>query len=301
MDTDQLGRFLRTRREALQPEDVGLPSRSRRRTAGLRREDVAELSGMSTDYYARLERGSGPQPSEQMTAALARGLRLSLDERDHLFLLAGHSTPRRALRAQHVSPGLMRVLDRLQDTPAQIMGPMGETLVQTGPATALFGDETTYTGPARSAAYRWFTDPGARRLYVVEDHPHHSRVLVAQLSAVAAQQGPQSPAAELARTLTGLSEEFAELWNGHQVGLRFTEPKRFVHPEVGRIDLHCQVLLDPDRTHSLLILTATPGSESQEKLALLTVLGAAGSARPEGTAQGGDGLGDRGLGGVGAA
>jgi transcriptional regulator with XRE-family HTH domain len=274
MDRNELGHFLRTRREALQPEDVGLPSRSRRRTAGLRREDVAELSGMSADYYARLERGSGPQPSEQMTAALARGLRLSLDERDHLFLLAGHSAPRRALRAQHVSPGLMRVLDRLDDTPAQIMGALGETLAQTGLATALFGDETKHTGPARSAVYRWFTAPHARRLYPTEDHPHHSRIHVAQLRSVATQHGPQSPAAHLAHTLTGLSDEFAELWNDHQVGLRYTDQKRFIHPEVGRIDLYCQILLDPDQTHSLLIFTATPGSDSHDKLALLAVLGA---------------------------
>ncbi|MEY9947633.1 helix-turn-helix transcriptional regulator [Kitasatospora sp. GAS1066B] len=274
MDRDELGHFLRSRREALQPEDVGLPGRTRRRTAGLRREDVAELSGMSADYYARLERGNGPQPSEQMTAALARGLRLSLDERDHLFLLAGHRAPLRALRAEHVSPGLMRVLDRLDDTPAQIMGALGETLAQTRLATALFGDETKHTGPARSAVYRWFTHPAARRLYPAEDHPHHSRVHVAQLRTVVTQHGPQSPAAQLAHTLTGLSTEFADLWNGHQVGLRYTEQKRFIHPEVGRLDLYCQFLLDPDRTHVLLILTATPGSESYEKLALLAVLGA---------------------------
>jgi transcriptional regulator with XRE-family HTH domain len=274
MDREELGHFLRTRREALQPGDVGLPTRSRRRTAGLRREDVAELSDMSADYYARLERGAGPQPSEQMTAALARGLRLSLDERDHLFLLAGHGAPRRALRAEHVSPGLMRVLDRLDDTPAQIMGALGETLAQTGPAIALFGDETKYTGPARSAVHRWFTDPHARRLYPAEDHPHHSRVQVAQLRAAVAGHGPQSPAAHLARDLTALSDEFAELWNGHQVGLRYTDQKRFIHPEVGRLDLFCQFLLDPDRTHALLIFTATPGSESHDKLALLAVLGA---------------------------
>jgi transcriptional regulator with XRE-family HTH domain len=273
-DRDALAHFLRTRREALQPEDVGLPSRARRRTAGLRREDVAELSGMSADYYARLERGAGPQPSEQMAAALARGLRLSLDERDHLFLLAGHSAPSRDLRARHVSPGLMRVFDRLADTPAQIMGALGETLMQTGPATALLGDETGYTGPARSAVYRWFTDPDARRRYLEEDHPHHSRVHVAQLRAVATQYGPRSPAARLARTLTGLSEEFAALWNDHQVGLRYTDQKRFVHPEVGRIDLYCQLLLDPDQTHTLLVFTATPGSDNHDKLALLAVLGA---------------------------
>ncbi|MEZ0065035.1 transcriptional regulator with XRE-family HTH domain [Streptacidiphilus sp. MAP12-20] len=274
MDSDALGHFLRTRREALQPEDVGLPARSRRRTAGLRREDVAELSGMSADYFARLERGSGPQPSEQMTAALARGLRLSLDERDHLFRLAGHGAPRRELRAQHVSPGLMRVLDRLDDTPAQIMGALGETLVQTRLAIALLGDETQYTGAARSAVHRWFTDPAARRLYPAEDHAHHSRVHVALLRGLATQQGPHSPAAELARSLTGLSQEFAEIWNDHQVGVQFTERKRFIHPEVGRLDLYCQILLDPDRTHSLLIFTATPGSDSHDKLALLAVLGA---------------------------
>ena len=281
MDRNELGHFLRARREALQPEDLGLPSRSRRRTAGLRREDVAELSGMSADYYARLERGSGPQPSEQMAAGIARGLRLTLDERDHLFLLAGHSAPRRDLRAQHVSPGLMRVLDRLDDTPAQIMGTLGETLAQTALAAALFGDETRHTGPARSAVHRWFTDPGARRLYPVEDHPHHSRVHIAQLRTVVAQHGPQSPAAHLARTLAGLSEEFAELWNDHQVGLRYTDRKRFVHPEVGHLDLYCQILLDPDRTHTLLIFTATPGSESHEKLALLAVIGAQSLVTPE--------------------
>jgi len=273
MDSDGLGQFLRSRREALQPEDVGLPSRTRRRTSGLRREDVAELAGMSVDYYARLERAAGPQPSEQMVVALARGLRLSLDERDHLFLLAGHGAPRRELRAQHISPGLMRVFDRLADTPALIVGPLGETLAQTGPATALLGDETHYTGPARSAVYRWFTDPRARSRYLAEDHPHHSRVQVAQLRAVAAQYGPGSAAAELAGTLTGLSEEFAELWNDHQVGLRYTSEKRFLHPEVGRVDLFCQILLDPDQTHSLLVFTATPGTEDYDKLALLAVLG----------------------------
>jgi transcriptional regulator with XRE-family HTH domain len=273
MDSDGLGQFLRSRREALQPEDVGLPSRTRRRTSGLRREDVAELAGMSVDYYARLERAAGPQPSEQMVVALARGLRLSLDERDHLFLLAGHGAPRRELRAQHISPGLMRVFDRLADTPALIIGPLGETLAQTGPATALLGDETHYTGPARSAVYRWFTDPRARSRYLAEDHPHHSRVQVAQLHAAAAQYGPGSAAAELAGTLTGLSEEFAELWNDHQVGLRYTSEKRFLHPEVGRVDLFCQILLDPDQTHSLLVFTATPGTEDYDKLALLAVLG----------------------------
>jgi len=122
MDLMGLGAFLRSRRGALQPEDVGMPRGLRRRLSGLRREEVASLVGMSPDYYARLERGAGTQRSEQMAAAMAGGLRLSLLERDHLFALAGHSTPRRTSRTDHVAPALMRVLDRLQDTAAQVMG-----------------------------------------------------------------------------------------------------------------------------------------------------------------------------------
>ena len=113
MDRAQLADFLRTRREALQPEDVGLPRGQRRRTGGLRREEVAALADMSADYYGRIEQQRGPMPSEQMLAALARALHLSLGERDHLFRLGGHVTPRRFARADHVNPGMMRVLDRL--------------------------------------------------------------------------------------------------------------------------------------------------------------------------------------------
>src|ERR687890_1606046 len=104
-----LAAFLRRRREALQPEDVGLPRGSRRRTSGLRREEVAALCHMSTDYYARLERERGPQPSEQMIAAIALGLHLSLAERDHLFRLAGHNPPARGPAGDHISPGMLRV------------------------------------------------------------------------------------------------------------------------------------------------------------------------------------------------
>ncbi|MFF0017919.1 helix-turn-helix transcriptional regulator [Streptomyces sp. NPDC005374] len=274
LDRDGLAGFLRGRRESLQPEDVGLRRGARRRTAGLRREEVAELCDMSADYLARLERGGGSRPSQQMAAAIARGLRLTPDERDHLFLLCGHRLQTRQLREAHISPGLLRVMDRLQDTPAQIVGPVGETLQQTPPAVALLGDETRHTGPARSALYRWFTDPAAaRRRYLPDDHDLHSRVYVAVLRASATAQGPGSPAASLVADLQH-NKEFAELWNRQEVGLRWSNAKRFVHPEVGRIDLYCQTLLDPDQGQSLLIFTATPGTESHDRLALLTVLGA---------------------------
>ncbi|MFI5675606.1 helix-turn-helix transcriptional regulator [Streptomyces cellulosae] len=273
MDRLELAEFLRVRREALQPEDVGLPRGPRRRARGLRREEVAELCGMSTDYYARLERGKSPQPSEQMATAISRGLRLSLAERDHLFLLVGHGTPRRVHRSDHISPGLMRIIDRLQDTPAQIMGSLAETLVQTPPAVALFGEQTHYTGLARSNVYRWFTDPSSRLIYPPADHVANGRVFTAQLRRIATQQGPDGQAAALARRLLDESEEFAAIWNDHPVGLTFTDEKRLVHPEVGELTVHCQILLDPDQEHSLLTFTATPGTESYDKLQLLAVIG----------------------------
>jgi transcriptional regulator with XRE-family HTH domain len=273
IDRPELAHFLRTRREALQPEDVGITRGPRRRTSGLRREEVADLAGMSTDYYARLERGRAPQPSEQMAGAIARGLRLSLDERDYLFQLTGHSTPQREIRADHVSPGLMRVLDRLHDTPAQVMNRLSETLVQTDPARALLGDQTAYTGMARSNLFRWFTDPSVRSIYPEADHERHGRTYASQFRAATVDQGSGSRAAAIVDHLLGVSREFAAVWNEHEIALRHTERKRFTHPSVGALELHCQILMDPDQAQSLLVFTATPGSESYEKLQLLTVIG----------------------------
>lgn len=274
VDRVALGAFLRSRRVAMQPEDAGLRRGSRRRTPGLRREEVAELCEMSTDYVARLERGHGPNPSAPMVAAMARGLRLTLDERDHLFLLCGHLAPRPRLRERHVDPGLMRVLDRLHDTPAQIMGPVGETLLQTAPAVALLGEQTRYRGLHRSAAYRWFTDPSARDRYLPDDHELNGRVNVALLRSAATRGGVSSRAAVVVAALRRDSAEFVRLWDRQEVGLRFTDRKRLVHPEVGSIEVYCESLLNLDQGQSLLIFTASPGTPSHERLALLAVLGA---------------------------
>jgi transcriptional regulator with XRE-family HTH domain len=269
-----LAEFLRRRRESLQPEDVGLPRGQRRRTSGLRREEVASLCHMSTDYYSRLERERGPQPSEQMIASIAQGLHLSLDERDHLFRLAGHSPPTRGEASEHISPGLLRIFDRLVDTPAEIVTELGETLRQTALGVALTGDLTCYSGPARSIGYRWFTDPATRQLYAPEDHPFLTRMFASGLRGVVTLRGPGSRAARLADLLIAQSDEFREVWDHHEVGLRPHEVKHFVHPELGALELTCQTLLDPVQSHSLLVYTAIPGSESYEKLQLLSVIGA---------------------------
>ncbi|MFC9477811.1 helix-turn-helix transcriptional regulator [Streptomyces griseus] len=273
IDRPGLAAFLRRRRELLQPEDVGLPRGQRRRTGGLRREEVAVLCHMSTDYYARLERERGPQPSEQMIASIAQGLHLSLDERDHLFRLSGHTPPARGTTGEHISPGLLRILDRLDDTPAEIVTELGETLRQTPLGVALTGDTTRYTGLARSIGYRWFTDPATRTLYAAEDHAFLSRMFAAGLRELATLRGTGSRAAHCAELLREESEEFRRLWDQHEIGIRPDQVKRFVHPEVGVLELNCQRLLDPDQSHSLLVYTAAPGSESHERLRLLSVIG----------------------------
>jgi transcriptional regulator with XRE-family HTH domain len=273
MDKSQLADFLRRRREALQPEDVGLSRGSRRRAEGLRREEVAALCDMSVDYYSRLEQGRSPQPSEQMLAAIARGLRLTLDERDHLFRLGGHNAPVRALRSEHISPGLMRVLDRLQDTPAQVVSELGEILLQSATARALFGDETQLTGMLRSIVYRWFTDPIARDVFPDEERPAQSRNLTADLRTVYAKYGSSSRAGAVVDALLAQSPEFAELWAAHEINSVHSYEKRLQHPEVGVLTLQCQLLHDHDQGQSLLIYTASPGSESYQKLQLLAVVG----------------------------
>lgn len=228
---------------------------------------------MSPDYYARLGRGTGPQPSEQMIASIAQGLHLSISERDHLFWLAGQQPPVHGASSEHISPGLLRILDRLQDTPAEIVTELGETLRQTPLGVALTGDLTSLVGDERSIGYRWFTDPNMRTLYAPEDHEQLSRLWASGLREVMALRGPSSRAAHLAEALTAKSAEFRECWGRQEVGVRPNEVKHFTHPELGMIELTCQTLVDPAQSHSLLVYTAVPGSQSSEKLRMLSVIG----------------------------
>jgi transcriptional regulator with XRE-family HTH domain len=272
IDRTALAEFLRQRRESLQPDDVGLPRGQRRRATGLRREEVALLSHMSTDYYSRIEQQRGPEPSEQMIAAIAQGLHLSLDERDHLFRLAGHTPPGRGGSSDHISPGMLRIFDRLTDTPAEIVSELGETLRQNPLGAALVGDLASLTGPTRSIGYRWFTDAGTRARYAPDDHDYLGRLFASGLRGTVALRGPQSRAAGYVDSLLAESEYFRRVWQLHEVGLRPREVKHFVHPELGDLELSCQTLLDPEQSQSLLVYTAAPGSESYEKLRLLSVI-----------------------------
>jgi hypothetical protein len=167
----------------------------------------------------------------------------------------------------------MRVLDRLQDTPAQVMSELGETLMQTGPSRALFGDESGLTGLSRSVYYRWFTDPLSRNVYPAEDHPAHSRNFAADLRTAYTKYGPSSRAGAIVDALLLQSPEFVEVWSAHEVNSEHSYEKRLQNAEVGVMTLQCQFLHDLDQGQALLIFTATPGSESYEKLQLLSVIG----------------------------
>jgi transcriptional regulator with XRE-family HTH domain len=272
MDRDGLADFLRRRREALQPDDVGLPSTARRRTPGLRREEVATMAHMSTDFYERLEQKRGGTPSVHTVAALTRALQLTPDERSHLYELAGHAAPPRAFRSDHASPGLLRVLAQLE-TPAQIVTDLGITLRQNDMARALLGEQTRFAGLSRSIIYRWFTDRDQRRVYQPDDHPQLSRSHVASLRAAHGRGGDDREARELVEALQHQSAEFAALWKLHEVASRGDTRKRFVHPLIGLLTLDCQILTSSNLVERLVVFTASAGSDDADRLKLLSVVG----------------------------
>ncbi|MFJ3612247.1 MULTISPECIES: helix-turn-helix transcriptional regulator [Streptomyces] len=273
IDRRELADFLRRRRERVTPKDVGLPAGPRRRTPGLRREEVAQLAGMSADYYIRLEQARGPQPSPPMLAALARALRLDADERDHLHLLAGHRPPAGAVAGEHVAPGLLHLLDQLPTTPAQVLSDLGDVLAQNAPARALLGGVCTVSEHGRNVVWRWFADPAARTAYPAEEHAYYSRLHVADLRAAYGRRGGDPASTRLVQRLRATSEEFAGLWAEHEVAVRRHSRMRVQHPLIGPVDLDCQVLLAPEGEQRLVFLTPPPGTDTADRLALLTVVG----------------------------
>ncbi|MER7367186.1 helix-turn-helix transcriptional regulator [Nonomuraea wenchangensis] len=272
MEREQLADFLRRRREAIRPAEVGLTDGPRRRAAGLRREEVAMLAGMSVDYVVRLEQGRSSQPSVQLLGALARALRLSDDERDHLFHLAGHRPPPADGLAGLARAGLIRMLDLLGDTPAVVLSDLGEFLAQNRMAVLLMGDHTGLTGDRRYLVYRWFTEEAVRGIHPPEEQEHHARQLVADLRAVAGRRSGDPVVARLVERLLAASADFRRLWAEHEVAVRRTDRKSMMHRRVGRLVMDCTTLVTPDQGQQLLVFTPV-GDEARERLELLRVLG----------------------------
>jgi transcriptional regulator with XRE-family HTH domain len=271
MDRDALAEFLRRRREAIRPADVGLPPGVRRRTAGLRREEVAQLTGMSVDYYVRLEQARSTQPSPQMLRALARALRLTDDESDHLYRLAGHAVPDRGRPSRHVRPALLFVLDQMRDAAAFVCSDTDVVLAQNELAKLLMGDLATGgTGLQSSLTWQWFTDPSSREAVPAEDHAEHSRIRVADLRAAWARRRTDPDMRELIESLLEHSPEFAELWARHEVAIRHMHRKTFL-TRIGPITLDCEVLATTDGQR-LVVLTPPAGSSALDDLRMLAVV-----------------------------
>ncbi|MEU6795810.1 helix-turn-helix transcriptional regulator [Nonomuraea wenchangensis] len=272
MQREQLADFLRRRRGAIRPAEVGLADGPRRRAAGLRREEVAMLAGMSVDYVVRLEQGRSSQPSVQLLGALARALRLSDDERDHLFHLAGHRPPPADGLAGLARAGLIRMLDLLGDTPAVVLSDLGEFLAQNRMAVLLMGDHTGLTGDRRYLVYRWFTEAAVRAVHPPEEQEHHARQLVADLRAVAGRRSSDPVVTRLVERLLAASADFRRLWAEHEVAVRRTDRKSMEHRRVGRLVMDCTTLVTPDQGQQLLVFTPA-NDEARERLELLRVLG----------------------------
>lgn len=230
------------------------------------------LAGMSTDYYTRLEQARGPRPSVQVLASLARALRLTDGERDHLYHLAGQQPPARG-GDSHVGPGILHVLSKLDDTPALVISDLGEVLVQNRMHMLLSGDYSQRRGLDRCIPWRWFTQPESRGIFPREDWNALSHKHVADLRATSARRTGDADVTELVARLRAESPEFEQLWTEHEVGTGSGHTKRMVHPEVGVLELICEPLLTPSATRHVLIYYPAPGSDTQEKLDLLRVIG----------------------------
>ncbi|OZD58437.1 transcriptional regulator [Rhodococcus sp. 06-1059B-a] len=270
----QLGEFLRNRRDRLRPAEVGLTAGPRRRTPGLRRDEVAMLATMSTDYYERIEQGRGPQPSPAMLGAIARALRLTLAERDHLYVLAGHHPPEPAVALGFADPGLMTVLDALAPrVPALITDDMHNIVGQNPLNIALLGKLVGESGFHANFIWHWFLDPDYRALYAPNDRDHLSRNYVADLRVAVTRRPDDVRATSLVDELHRKSEEFTRIWELGDVDTVAKTRKRLQHPRVGLLDCECDVVISPPSGQRLVLFRGAPGTDTHEKLELLGAIG----------------------------
>ncbi|MFG1604687.1 helix-turn-helix transcriptional regulator [Actinoplanes sp. NPDC049265] len=264
MDQDGLAEFLRVRREALRPADVGLPATGVRRTPGLRREEVAELAGIPVDRYLRLERARAAPPGPDLTAALGRALRLERAEFDTLCRLAGGTgpTPDRG----YVEPGLMVLLDALTAVPSAVVDHELTVVVQNPLSEALLGRCVGRAGRRSNLIWHWFTDERMRSMGTPGQLAAVGRGLVAELRTVAAWRGPDGTADRLAGELAAVSDEFARLWATTPVGRFESVPWSIDHPVEGRLEVHADLAVTMWSGHRLLMLRPKLGTGTAGRL-----------------------------------
>jgi transcriptional regulator with XRE-family HTH domain len=276
MDRRELAAFLRSRRERIGPAEVGLPAGPRRRTPGLRREEVAQSAFISIEYYARLEQARAPRPSREVLAGLARALRLSDAERDHLYRLADEPPGLPVGPCREVRQSILDLIERLPQTAAIVTSAMQEVLAWNDLAAAMMEDFSAVPPRQRNLLRRAFLDEGrhdSRRLYGLSDVEQFARNAAMCLRTTAARYPDDPEVAELVEDLLAGSAEFRRLWNSHDVTSTPTLVKTFHHPVVGTITVDCNRLEISELDQHVVLYTATPGSPSAEALRLLSALG----------------------------
>ncbi|CNG49331.1 putative transcriptional regulator [Mycobacterium tuberculosis] len=253
----ELGDLLRSRRERLQPADVGLPGGGRRRARGLRREEVAQLAAISSTYYTYLEQGRQVRPSRQVLDALAAALRLDATERTHIHELVHGALPAdRPAVAERLSPTVVALVDRLDPCPTYATGRYWDVLAANRAARTLWTDWSARPPEARNMLWWMFTDPGARQ--VLPDWRNEASALLGRFRATAARHPGDTGFSSLIERLHANSPEIRDWWPHHEVAPLRSGTKRLFHPALGEILLHhvvLQVVDDPD--HRLVTFTAS--------------------------------------------
>jgi transcriptional regulator with XRE-family HTH domain len=266
---DELAHFLRSRRDSLQPEDVGLAGGGRRRTPGLRREEVAQLAGVGATWYTWLEQGRDVRASLDVLEALARALRLTQAERTHLVVLGrGEEPPPCKSPAERVSPTLRRLICNLGPNPAFVLGRRWDYLAWNDAACALLGDLSAVPRASRNHAWLTFTDPARREMFT--DWERSSRLLVAKLRADTARHVGDPEFDSLIAALRNASPEFARAWERHEVSVGGEGRKDLRHPTAGTLSFSHAVFHPAEASEQRLVLySPLPDHSTPAKLAAL--------------------------------
>jgi transcriptional regulator with XRE-family HTH domain len=264
---------IRAWRDRVSPAEVGLLSGGDRRSPGLRREELASLSGLSVDYLVRLEQGRAKNPSPQVLASLARALRLSMDERDLLYRTAGIAPPPGAMISTHLSPGLQRIIDHLVDTPVSVFTAAWDFVLGNQMWHTLFGDQTSLSGRESNLIWRAFVLRNIPLVQSAAEVDNFAREMVSDLHAAMSMYPDDRNLAQLISDLRCASPVFETLWGKWYVANRRSDHKTVDSPVVGPITFDCDVLSAPDSDLRLVVYTAPVGSSDAEKLDLLRVVG----------------------------
>lgn len=263
---------LRAWRARVQPAEVGLSAGGARRTSGLRREELAMLAGISVDYLVRLEQGRVQSPSPQVLRSLAIALRLTEQERDHLYQTAGAAPPSRGMVPRHITPGVQRIIDRLADTPLAVFTATHDILLWNPLWAAVSGDPSRLNGLERNIVWQHFIS-GQQGIEFDDDHAaEFPDDLVADLRAAAARYPDDTALNDMVTRLRAESPEFEKRWASARIA-EHRASRKTLHTPAGPITVDCDVLTAPGSDLKIVVYTTRPGSTDASKLDLLRVSG----------------------------